>query len=406
MDNENPLDATTAEFDQIEAPAVLTVSAVEAIERAEVDIAIATAKRYPRDLGLVKREMKEMATKDPKVAASCTYKLPRGGKEITGPSIRMAEIVFSCFGNLNAGTRVVAMGDDIVTCQAVCHDLQKNNRLALEIPRNVYPSKKAKTDEEKAAALRDARHLAALAGSKIAFREAIFGIVPRSLVTPVWQEAQEVAAGRGRSFDDARAACFEEFKKIRVSPKQICDYLEIGGIESLTTGHLQLLFAVLTSINDGETTVEAEFGPREKTSKAPVKAEVPEPKTTAAAAETKPDQPETKPAKTEAPKSLADDFYPELASAKKPPAPAAAKKAKAAPEPEAPQLDPVYSRVAKKIQESGISLEDFFRVLRFWGITAADAKSLTDVRLGAMRTVENDWQAVLDELAMNPKEAA
>ena len=113
MDNQNPLDAT--ELEQVEAPAVLTVSAVEAIERAEVDIAIATAKRYPRDLGLVKREMREMATKDPKVAASCTYRLPRAGKEIVGPSIRMAEITFSCFGNLNAGTRVVAMGDDIVT---------------------------------------------------------------------------------------------------------------------------------------------------------------------------------------------------------------------------------------------------------------------------------------------------
>src|SRR5215475_9451812 len=217
-ENENPLNAATeVDIELAEGPKLLAPSALEAIERAEIDVAIATAKRFPRDIALVKREMREMATKDPAVAASCSYALPRAGKQITGPSVRLAEIAFSCFGNLNVAVRVVEMGDEIVKSQAVCHDLQKNVRIGLEMPRDVHPSKRAKTEEEKAAALRDAKHLAAQAGSSIAFREAIFKVIPRSLIKPVWEEAQAVAIGKGRSFDEARSACLEEFKKIRVS---------------------------------------------------------------------------------------------------------------------------------------------------------------------------------------------
>src|SRR5215475_10940121 len=110
-ENDNPLEFTEPEQDGVNLN-ILTPSAIEAIERAEVDVAITTAKRYPRDPAIVKRDMREMATKDPRIAASCTYTLPRAGKEITGPSVRMAEIAFAAYGNLNAGTRIVSMGDD------------------------------------------------------------------------------------------------------------------------------------------------------------------------------------------------------------------------------------------------------------------------------------------------------
>jgi hypothetical protein len=398
-DNNNPLE----EIGEQSEIKVLAPSALEAIERAEIDIAIATAKRYPRDLALVKREMREMATKDVAVATSCSYALPRAGKMIIGPSVRMAEIVFSCFGNLNAGARIVSMTDEQVTCQAVCHDLQRNTRLAIEIPRNVYVSKKARTPEDKAAAIRDAKHITSLAALKIGFREAIFAVVPRSLVTPIWKEAQEVAIGKGRTFDEARSACLAEFKRIGVSTKKVCEYLEIGGPEALTTGHLQILFGVLTSINEGETTVEAEFGPIQKET---VKAKITATKPVSEEQETKPEpaKPESKPVPEPEPKrpsSIEEDFLPDLQPSKK------SVPAKAAEPPKAPakqELDPVYERIAKKIEASGISEADFLRAMGYWGLVGPEAKSLSDVRVGAMRAAESDWKAVLDEITMNPNE--
>ena len=48
-----------------------------------------------------------MATIDAEVAGSCFYKLSRGGKTIEGPSVRLAEIVASAWGNLKFGARII-----------------------------------------------------------------------------------------------------------------------------------------------------------------------------------------------------------------------------------------------------------------------------------------------------------
>src|SRR5689334_11587126 len=83
-------------------------SAMEAIQRAEIDVQIATAKRYPRQLSLVKSHMMSFATLDQETAEACFYNLPRGGKNIQGPSVRLAEIAVSCYGNLRAGSRILS----------------------------------------------------------------------------------------------------------------------------------------------------------------------------------------------------------------------------------------------------------------------------------------------------------
>src|SRR6185369_3899928 len=86
---------------------VIEISAIEAISRAEIDIQVATAKRYPRQLSKVKSDMMGFATLDQETAEACFYSLPRGGKTIQGPSVRLAEIALSTFGNCRAGTRII-----------------------------------------------------------------------------------------------------------------------------------------------------------------------------------------------------------------------------------------------------------------------------------------------------------
>ena len=69
----------------------------------EYDIQISTAKRYPRDIVKVMAEAESMATRTLKIAQNCFYTLPRAGKDIEGPSIRLAEIFMSSWGNFKAG---------------------------------------------------------------------------------------------------------------------------------------------------------------------------------------------------------------------------------------------------------------------------------------------------------------
>ena len=73
---------------------------LQAINRSEVDMQIATAKQYPRDLPTVLNKIETYATMDTETAEDCFYALRRQGADggtqlIEGLSVRMAEIIAS-----------------------------------------------------------------------------------------------------------------------------------------------------------------------------------------------------------------------------------------------------------------------------------------------------------------------
>lgn len=235
---------------------VLTPNEVNLIERAEIDSAIATAKRYPRDLGKVKRDMREMATLDEETAAAMNFALPRAGKLIRGPSIRMAEVAVACYGNISVHSRIVETTPTFVRAQGVGHDLEKNVRSGVEVRRRVTPSKKA---ENKASALEDAINLASAAAAAIAFREAAFKVIPRALIKPVADEAKKVGAGNAKTFSTRRKEALAKFKEKGISSQKIYNFLGRTNADSITTEDLQVLFGILTAIEEGTTTAEKAF---------------------------------------------------------------------------------------------------------------------------------------------------
>src|SRR6267378_3342129 len=93
-------------------PEVISISALESMERAAIDIQIATARRYPRQLSAVKHKMLSFATLDTETAAGCFYTLPprkgqEDGKRIQGPSARLAEIAIASYGHIKAAARII-----------------------------------------------------------------------------------------------------------------------------------------------------------------------------------------------------------------------------------------------------------------------------------------------------------
>jgi hypothetical protein len=239
---------------------ILTPSEVNQIERAEIDSAISTAKAYPRDIGQVKRDMMEMALLDEETAASMNYALPRAGKIIEGPSVRMAEVAVACYGNIMVSARIVETTGTYVKAQGIGHDLQKNVMSGIEVRRRVHPSKKAK---DKKAALEDAIQLASAAATKIAYREAAFCVIPKALIKPVAEKAKKVAAGDEKTFKARRKTAMDKFAEFGIEPAKIFRFLGRATIDSLTTEDLQTLFGILTAIQDGATTPERAFDDEE-----------------------------------------------------------------------------------------------------------------------------------------------
>jgi hypothetical protein len=117
--------------------------------KSEIDIQIATAKNYPRNIKQALAKAMELISMNENVAASCCYALPRRekvlingkfefqNKAIEGPSVRLAEIICSVYGNLRSGARIISKEASSITAQGICHDLESNNCISVEVKRRI-----------------------------------------------------------------------------------------------------------------------------------------------------------------------------------------------------------------------------------------------------------------------------
>lgn len=235
-----------------------STDALASITRAEVDVQIATAKKYPRTLSKVKQAMLSFATLDEETAISCGYAVPRGGKMIKGPSIRMAEIALSCFGNLKAGARPIVTttsGDNPhVIVQAVVHDLENNVAISIEKRRRITGKKKngGKPDD-------DDINIAVNACAAIALRDAIFKVVPRAIINPVYEQAMKLAAGDVKSLVTRRTRALEVLKQMGATEQRILNAVEARTIDDIDIEKLDTLNHLRTSLKEGTLTLEEAF---------------------------------------------------------------------------------------------------------------------------------------------------
>jgi hypothetical protein len=67
----------TMEGQHVEVMQVSNAESLAALTRSEIDVQIATAKQYPRNLARVLGNIETLATMDEEVAGSCFYTLRR-----------------------------------------------------------------------------------------------------------------------------------------------------------------------------------------------------------------------------------------------------------------------------------------------------------------------------------------
>lgn len=228
-------------------------TALESLTRGEIDVQIATAHRYPRSIERFKRQVKNLACLDQATAESCFYSLPREGKTITGPSVRLAEIVSASYQNLRVAGRVISEDGQFITAQGVCHDLENNVAQSAEVRRRI-------TDRSGHKYSADMIAVTANAAVSIAMRNAIFKVVPMATVADVMGDIKRVAGGDERSLELNRTAALEYLKReYKVDAARACAALQKAGIADITTEDLATLRGFVTAIKDGDATVETCF---------------------------------------------------------------------------------------------------------------------------------------------------
>lgn len=231
-------------------------TALYLITKAEVDQQISTAKAFPRSLKEFIDSAESMATLTEEIAQSCSYSMPRGGKPLEGPSVRLAEIIVSSYGNIRAGARVVENDGKTITAQGICHDLEKNTCVTLEVKRRI-------TDKNGKSFSEDMQIVTGNAACAIAFRNAVFKAVPAALVTSIYEKVKQVAKGSAATLSERRTKAVQWFESEGVKPGQICDALGIKKIEDIDLDKLATLSGMRSAIKNGESTIKEMFSPAE-----------------------------------------------------------------------------------------------------------------------------------------------
>jgi hypothetical protein len=228
-----------------------------AINRAEVDIQIATAKQYPRDVNAVLNKIATYATMDRETAEDCFYVLRRkdaNGQDavIEGLSVRMAEIIAGAWGNLRVQTRIIGNDGRMITAQAVCHDLETNFAVSKEVKRSIV-TKKGYTYSQ------DMQVVTGNAAASIALRNAVLTVIPKAVTKRIINEVRKVALGQSIDLETSRQNIIAYFGKMGVTQQQILDHLGIKDLKEIDQQAVFELRGTANAIKEGTTTVQETF---------------------------------------------------------------------------------------------------------------------------------------------------
>jgi hypothetical protein len=224
-------------------------SAIATISRSEIEAQLDAAHRYPRSVKKFLQDATGLATLTQDVAESCIYALPRGQKTISGPSVRLAEIVASSWGNIHAASRVLDADDTEITSQGVAWDLEKNYRVTVEVRRRITNKKGQRYDDDMITVTGNA------AGS-ISFRNAVFRNVPRAYVNLLYSRVRSVAVGNAQTLVTRRLEMIERLTKLGVHPARVFARLGKVAVEDIGLDDLEILVGLGTAIKSGDRSID------------------------------------------------------------------------------------------------------------------------------------------------------
>ena len=226
---------------------------VDVLERANVDSQVATAKQYPRNIRRSIDNSIVMATMDNETAQSCGYALPRGGKPITGPSVHLAKIIVSNWGNMRTEAKVVQITDKQIISRGTAWDLETNVASAFEVRRSIVDKKGNRFSD-------DMITVTGNAANSIAYRNAVFSVVPKAVVDKVYKAAQKCITGDlsdNEKLLKRRTDAINYFNdEWGITEEEVVKLCGKQTVNQIKADEIALLLGMVQSLKDGDTTVD------------------------------------------------------------------------------------------------------------------------------------------------------
>lgn len=229
------------------------VEAFDRVERSNVDIQVATAHRYPRNISRCVNNAIAIATMDKETAQACSYALPRGNRPITGPSVHLAKIIAQQYGNLRAEAKVVEITDRQVVSRGIAWDMENNYAVAFEVRRSIVGRNGQRFND-------DMITVTGNAANAIAYRNAIFTLVPRAITDRVYEAAQHLITGDLSDEEKLlkrRSAAIQHFNDTYgITEEEVIKLCGKHTVNQIRANEIALLLGIVQSLKDGDTTVE------------------------------------------------------------------------------------------------------------------------------------------------------
>ncbi|ANY71688.1 hypothetical protein BBD41_03315 [Paenibacillus ihbetae] len=213
----------------------------------QVKAALFSAKQFPRDQQAAFNRIMQ-ACQRKKLAEEAEYEFPKGGSKVSGPSIRLAEVIAQNWGNMEYGVIELEQVNGVSKMEAYAWDIETNTRRSMIF--NVKHERKAKGKLSKLDDPRDVYELTANMGAR-RVRACILGVIPGDIVDAALEQCRKTLKDGYKEplADRVRNALLKFHEKYGVTKEMIEEYLGCSQ-ESFTENDFLRIANIWRSLND------------------------------------------------------------------------------------------------------------------------------------------------------------
>lgn len=221
---------------------------------AEVQGAILLAKKFPRNQ---KEAFDRIMNACQRVglANEAVYTYARGGSSISGPSIRLAESIAQCWGNLSFGIKELEQRNGESTVMAYCWDMETNTK-----QEKVFQVSHKRYTRQGVTQLTDPRDIYEMVANQGArrLRACILGIIPGDVVDSAVEECEKTLKAKADVSPEAIQKLVVAFESFGVTKGQIETRLQ-RRLDSIQPGQVVSMRKIYNSLKDGMSKPEDWF---------------------------------------------------------------------------------------------------------------------------------------------------
>jgi hypothetical protein len=228
----------------VAAGALIAVEQSKAI--AEVQAALWFARTQPRDpRRAMDRILQECMRSG--LAEEATYQYSRGGNDITGPSIRLAEMLAKRWGNMEAGVKELSRRDGVSECVAYAWDYETNYRDV-----RAFTVRHWRDTKQGGYALKDERDIYEMIANYGARRKraCILALIDGDVVEAAVRQCEATLATKVEVNDELIAQMIERFGTYGVTKEMIEKRIQ-RHMSALTPALAVSLKRIYNSLRDG-----------------------------------------------------------------------------------------------------------------------------------------------------------